>query len=279
VVTITVTFRKPQYDSSILQQGSYLVAAQQLRRARALFPCIDGPVYSYNSSAPFQYACTWDLHITLDSGMVAVASGTLIGTSVTRSSSNGGNGWAGDPAGPGSAGSSKTFHYRITLPTHAANICLAVGPFSITPAVTLLSRPQDKALNATAAAALAGTVTTVFSPGPPAASGQATSKRWAGSKAGGGGAAAAAAGDASGMSCTQQQLVTTLRLLPVLLRLYAKLLNGPPPWAQLQLAVVPAGCLLGQVQVRMCVVSVEAAGGVLAGPQVQTLHCARCHAC
>jgi hypothetical protein len=251
VVTITVTFRKPQYDSSILQQENYLVAVQQLRRARALFPCIDGPVYSYSSTAPFQYACSWDLHITVDAAMVAVASGTLVGTSLTRSSSNtSSNGSAHSTTGAGSTGSSKTFHYRIDLPTHAGNICLAVGPFSITPAVSLLSKQQDKAQQAAAAAALAGTVTTVFHPGPPAGAGVAAGKRTTASKIAAAAAPAAAAGDASGVTCTHQQLAATLRLLPVLLRLYDRLLGGRLPWSQLQLAVVPAGCLMGRVQVR-----------------------------
>lgn len=67
--------------------------------SRLWFPCVDS----------YAEPCTWKLEFTVDEFMTAVSNGDLIEVVYTPDMRR------------------KTFHYLLTTPTCAPNICLAVG--------------------------------------------------------------------------------------------------------------------------------------------------------
>ena len=71
----------------------------QLRRSRAWFPCVDEPLA----------ACPYELHFTVAAKHMAISCGTL-----TKQS------WS-------DGGSTRTFHYKLDIPTPPQDISLAVG--------------------------------------------------------------------------------------------------------------------------------------------------------
>lgn len=71
----------------------------QLRRTRAWFPCVDLPLA----------ACPFDLHFTVPASHLAVSCGQLLKQAWTDN------------------GKSRTFHYKLTIPTPPQGIALAAG--------------------------------------------------------------------------------------------------------------------------------------------------------
>jgi hypothetical protein len=278
-VTISVTFHKPGgLGSFLLREGGFLVAAKQLRRCRAWFPCVDAPVYSYVQNGPYYVACTWELHVTVNPNDVAVCSGVLTQQTL------GMEGILKSPRPEDKPQARyKTFHYEITTPTVPSNICIAIGPFTILPGTELFGKGYQMAGPSGNSAVL-----TVFSPGEVKSSGSSTAagkgegnttsgaagatgaaSNGTNAAVGGGGgvaggtsgvSAAAAVADGEvggsgsssqqGFRCSRDQLFATLRPLPILLKLYDNKLQCKMPFSHLQVAVVPAMCLLQPVQVR-----------------------------
>lgn len=71
----------------------------QLRRTRAWFPCVDVPLA----------ACPFELHLTVPASQMAVSCGQLVKQA-----------WRDN-------GKSRTFHYKLSIPTPPQDIALVVG--------------------------------------------------------------------------------------------------------------------------------------------------------
>ncbi|XP_072045257.1 LOW QUALITY PROTEIN: transcription initiation factor TFIID subunit 2-like [Amphiura filiformis] len=96
-------FVVPEMEGSMAERGAHMFTYGIENACRLWFPCID----SYSEP------CTWKLEFTVDAAMIAVSCGDLIETVYTPDMKK------------------KTFHYVLNLPTSAANIALAVGPFEV----------------------------------------------------------------------------------------------------------------------------------------------------
>ena len=84
-------------------KAAHLFTFSHENNARLWFPCVDA----------YSEPCTWKLEFTVDDSMTAVSCGDLVETVYTSDKKR------------------KTFHYILSIPTAAPNICLAVGPFEI----------------------------------------------------------------------------------------------------------------------------------------------------
>ena len=98
-----VQFVVPQREGKPHENAAHLFTFGHENNARLWFPCVDA------HSEP----CTWKLEFTVDDTMTAVSCGDLVETIYTPDKKQ------------------KTFHYILSIPTAAPNICLAVGPFEI----------------------------------------------------------------------------------------------------------------------------------------------------
>ena len=280
---ISILFSKPAgsfpADTSLLSMHNCMVANPLLRRSRALFPCVDSPLYLYTPGAPHYLPYTFDLHVTVPPSCMAVCSGVLLQQSCTvapRPQHNGSNRGHAFSAGGGDSGEeqgvvvARTFEYAVTAPVVPAQLSIAVGPFVAIPYEGLL------AAGGSGAVALPDHLPTitVFTLRPPKTltnGSSSSSGRTMGSlrkqgTAGGAAAGGAAAGEggagaAGGLGVLDQrevlQLADTLRPLAVLLGSYNKLLTCSLPWSHLQVAVVPDGCMLTPWQVREYAFCVE----------------------
>jgi hypothetical protein len=252
--TVSIRFSKPRRDGSVLVAGEYMVAAPQLRRGRALFPCLDWPIH-YEQGAPHVAPHTFDLALTVGPEDVAVASGRL--EQQTQAVACGGgapNGAAGGAGGEGARQRvvSRTFHYAVDVPTLPAHILIAVGPFEALPAAALFA---SGGANSAAAAAAGPPVVTAFYPREEADGG---------SGGGGGGArereeqrinngdaAVLAAlslsgpggsgGGGAGGGVPRAAVVSTLRPLALIFRQCEKHLGCRAPFSHLQVGR-PGGC-------------------------------------
>lgn len=90
-------------EGSLAERAAHMFSCGDGNMARAWFPCID----SYCD------VCTWSLAFTVSEQLVAVSCGELVETVFTPDRRH------------------RTFHYRLTVPTAAPNIGLAVGPFLV----------------------------------------------------------------------------------------------------------------------------------------------------
>lgn len=260
-----------------------MVANPLLRRSRALFPCIDSPLYLYTPGAPHYLPYTFDLHVTVPPSCMAVCSGVLLQQSCTvaprpPNGTNGSSRGAAFAAGGAAGGPeeqgvvvARTFEYAVTTPVVPSQLSLAVGPFVAIPYEDLLAAGGSGAVSLPDHLP----TITVFALRPPKAAANGSNSS-SGSKgrtlqsqgaAGAAGAAAAAAGE-GGAGATRGPagaaaavlgvlgarevvaLADTLRPLAVLLGSYNKLLACSLPWSHLQVAVVPDGCMLTPWQVR-----------------------------
>ncbi|KAI8462736.1 MAG: hypothetical protein J3K34DRAFT_527522 [Monoraphidium minutum] len=251
VVTVYIRFNKPCRDGSVLAAGDFMATSGQLRRARGVFPCVDGPVY-YEQGSPHVAPHTFDLALTVGPDDVAVASGRLVQQTAAVEGGDDGNGGGG---GGARRVVSRTFQYAIDAPTLPQHVLFAVGPFEVVPAARLFAAGGGgggAAGSAAAAAAAGPPVVTAFYPRPcartcaaaaqPPRSGARPGEEWrnnGGAAAlslggGGGGADGAEAGPAPAAA------LAALRPLALLLRQCEKLLGCRAPFSHLQVAVMPA---------------------------------------
>ncbi|KAK6625989.1 Transcription initiation factor TFIID subunit 2 [Polyplax serrata] len=93
----------PECEGSLVEKGAHMYSCGHENSSRLWFPCVDS----------YAEPCTWKLEFTVDEFMTAVSNGDLIEVVYTPDMRR------------------KTFHYLLTTPTCAPNICLAVGPFEI----------------------------------------------------------------------------------------------------------------------------------------------------
>ncbi|CAL8462796.1 g2329 [Coccomyxa elongata] len=101
---LRVEYELEQPDSGIHFWGAYAHTNNQVRRARAWFPCVDTP----------NAACPFDMRVSVGAQEIAVATGEL--RKQTWTSQN-----------------RKTFHFTMSHPTPPRHVALAVGPFSVLP--------------------------------------------------------------------------------------------------------------------------------------------------
>jgi hypothetical protein len=270
---ISILFSKPAgsfaADTSLLSRHNCMVANPLLRRSRALFPCVDSPLYLYTPGAPHYLPYTFDLHVTVPPSCMAVCSGVLLQQSCTVAPrpqhNNSGRGHAfaaGGGAGEGEEQGvvvARTFEYAVTAPVVPAQLSIAVGPFLAIPYEDLLAAGGSGAVSLPDHLP----TITVFTLRPPKTltngSSSSSNRRTMGSlreqgTAGGAAAGEGGTGTAGGLGVLDQrevlQLADTLRPLAVLLGSYNKLLTCSLPWSHLQVAVVPDGCMLTPWQVR-----------------------------
>ncbi|KAL0273010.1 UNVERIFIED_CONTAM: hypothetical protein PYX00_005790 [Menopon gallinae] len=93
----------PECEGTLAEKGAHMFSCGHENSSRLWFPCVDS----------YAEPCTWKLEFTVDEFMIAVSNGDLIEVVYTPDMRR------------------KTFHYLLTTPTCAPNICLAVGPFEI----------------------------------------------------------------------------------------------------------------------------------------------------
>ena len=98
-----VQFVVPKIDGVIQENATHMFTFGHENDARLWFPCVDA----------FSEPCTWKLEFTVDEQMTAVSCGDLVETIYTSDKKR------------------KTFHYILSIPTAAPNICVAVGAFEI----------------------------------------------------------------------------------------------------------------------------------------------------
>ncbi|GIY89954.1 transcription initiation factor TFIID subunit 2 [Caerostris extrusa] len=98
-----IHFVTPDGEGAMADRGAHMFTYSADNSSRLWFPCIDS----------FSEPCTWRMEITVDTGMIAVACGDLVEAVYTSDMRK------------------KTYHYKISIPTCAPNIGLAVGPFEI----------------------------------------------------------------------------------------------------------------------------------------------------
>ncbi|KAG8236646.1 hypothetical protein J437_LFUL016338, partial [Ladona fulva] len=96
-------FIVPSGEGSLVQRGAHMFTWGHANSSRLWFPCIDS----------FAQCCPWQLEFTVDEGMTAVSCGDLIETVYAPDMRR------------------RTFYYRLSTPTSAPHIALAVGPFEI----------------------------------------------------------------------------------------------------------------------------------------------------
>jgi len=236
---ISIRFSKPRRDGSVLTSGDFLVAAPQLRRSRALFPCVDGPVY-YEPGAAHVAPHTFDLAITVAPTDVAVASGALLQqTHGVEAAADGGAGGAAPRV------VARTFHYAVDAPTLPEHLLIAVGPFEVVPAQTLFGaaapggRAGGTGVASAAAAAVAGPpIITAFYPSSGAgAKQQEQQERLNNGQEEGAAALAAlslAGANASAAGVTPAAVLATLRPLALIFRQCEKHLGCRAPFTHLQ---------------------------------------------
>nr|XP_002126792.1 transcription initiation factor TFIID subunit 2-like [Ciona intestinalis] len=98
-----IHFVVPDAEGSLKERAAHLFTFGLENCARLWFPCVD----------TYSEPCTWKLEFTVEDSMTAVSCGDLVETVYTPDRKR------------------KTFHYVLSIPTAAPNICLAVGPFEI----------------------------------------------------------------------------------------------------------------------------------------------------
>ncbi|XP_076803632.1 transcription initiation factor TFIID subunit 2-like [Clavelina lepadiformis] len=98
-----IHFIVPEGNGTMAERAAHLFTYGHENSARLWFPCVD----------TYSEPCTWKLEYTVDESMTAVSCGDLVETVYTTDKKR------------------KTFHYILSIPTAAPNICLAVGPFEI----------------------------------------------------------------------------------------------------------------------------------------------------
>jgi len=98
-----IQFVVPKNNGDVSDCAAHLFTYGHENTSRLWFPCID----------TFSEPCTWKLEFTVDESMTAVSCGDLMETVLTPDRQR------------------KTFHYILSIPTAAPNICLAVGNFQI----------------------------------------------------------------------------------------------------------------------------------------------------
>ena len=249
---VSIRFAKDRRDAAAVAAGGFLVAAPPLRRARALFPCVDGPVY-YEPGVPLVAPHPFELSLTVGPSDVAVASGALL--QQTRAV-------APAPGGGPPRAVARTFRYAVAAPALPQHLVFAVGPFEMLPAADLFAvggaggGAQSAAVNA----AIAGPpLVTAFYPAADADADADADRASDAAEAlnnasgGPGGAKANAAAAAPGPS--RAAVARALRPLALILKHCERAAGCRFPFAHLQVAVVPAaaarepvaaglGCLL-----------------------------------
>jgi hypothetical protein len=140
-------------DTSLLTQHQCMVTNPLLRRSRALFPCIDSPLYLYSPGALHYLPYTFDIHVTVPPSHTAVCSGVLVqqtcGVALRPSHPNSSSNRSANGAAAAAAAAaaeeqgtvvvSRTFEYSVTVPVVPAQLTLAVGPFAAIPYADLMS--------------------------------------------------------------------------------------------------------------------------------------------
>jgi len=270
-LSIVIIFSKPagafSTDTALLVKRQCMVANPLLRRSRALFPCIDSPLYLYTPGAMHYLPYTFDLFVTVPPSCMAVCSGVLVqqtcstaphpNSSSSRAVGAGGSlaAAAGAAGGPAAEDDSivvaRTFEYSVGVPVVPAQLSIAVGPFVAIPYADLLAAGGSPGVSLPD-----GTpVITVFALRPQKHHSGGAAAAAAGGKAadGAAGSGAGAAGVAALGARELRQLADTLRPLAVVLGCYAKLLACSLPWSHLQVAVLPEGTLLQPWQVGVFV--------------------------
>lgn len=100
-ITVEYTLEKPRGGLQFIT-GPH-AHCYTFGESRLWFPCVDT-----NTEL-----CTWTLEFTVDASLIAVSCGELTETTLSQDNRT------------------KTFHYKLTVPTSAPNVGLAIGPFEI----------------------------------------------------------------------------------------------------------------------------------------------------
>lgn len=98
-----IHFVIPEGEGAMHELGAHMYTYGHENSSRLWFPCVDS----------YAEPCTWKLEFTVDENMTVVSCGELVEVMMTQDLRR------------------KTYHYVVSTPVCAPNICLAIGPFEI----------------------------------------------------------------------------------------------------------------------------------------------------